>query len=152
MSLQIEIRTATGQDIQAIASIEAQRFSEPWLPGSLEEARLRQDNIFLVADCGGQVAGYALLYGTLDEGEIPTIATHPDFAHMGVGTRLLQELLRECDNRGIARVFLEVRRSNIKAQGLYDKCNFEVVGRRKDFYRFPTEDALVMVCQVPGQQ
>lgn len=152
MSSQIEIRPVRSQDIARIAKLERQIFSEPWSAESLEEARQRQDNIFLVAICEEQVAAYALCYGTMDEGEIPTIATNPSFLHMGIGTKLLQSLLRECYKRGIRQVFLEVRVSNEKAQGLYHKCKFEVVGCRKDFYRFPTEDALVMMCQVPGQQ
>lgn len=152
MSSQIEIRPVRYQDIAQIAKLEQQIFSEPWSAESLEEARRREDNIFLAAICEEQVAAYALCYGTMDEGEIPTIATNPSYLHMGIGKELLQSLLQECHKRDIRQVFLEVRVSNEKAQGLYHKCKFEVVGRRKDFYRFPTEDALVMMCQVSGQQ
>ncbi|MDD6195186.1 MAG: ribosomal protein S18-alanine N-acetyltransferase [Lachnospiraceae bacterium] len=152
MSAQVEIRTATEEDIEEIAVLERQIFSEPWSAESLKEARQREDNIFLVAVCDNRVVAYGLCYGTVDEGEIPTIATNPAYSHRGIATDLLQSLLQECRIRGIGQVFLEVRESNGKAQGLYHKCNFEIVGRRRNFYRFPTEDALVMACQVQGQQ
>ena len=152
MSSQVEIRTVTPQDMDEIAALEGQIFSEPWTAENLEEARLREDNIFLVALCDNRVAAYGLCYGTLDEGEIPTIATNPAYLHRGIATLLLRSLLQECKRRGIRQVFLEVRESNEKARGLYHKCNFEIVGRRRNFYRFPTEDALVMACQVQVQQ
>ena len=152
MREEVLIRPAEKEDIGLVAQFEQQIFSEPWSQQNLEDARERQENIFLVATCDDTVAAYALCYGTMDEGEIPTIATNPEFMHRGIGTDFLKCMLQECNKRGIKRVFLEVRVSNRKAQGLYHKCGFEVVGKRKDFYRFPTEDALVMRCQVQPQQ
>lgn len=138
-------------DIEEIAKIEKQLFSEPWSEESFLEALHREDNIFLVACCDEEIVGYALLYGMLDEGEIPTIATHPMHQKQGIATELLVSLQKECREKGIERIFLEVREGNLAAQRLYHKCGFEVVGKRKQFYRFPTEDALVMACQIKGE-
>ena len=40
--------------------------------------------------------------------------------------------------------FLEVRAHNAPALALYAALGFESVGRRKNFYKNPPEDALVM--------
>ena len=39
---------------------------------------------------------------------------------------------------------LEVRESNEKAIALYEKFDFDEISRRKDYYRDPKEDAVVM--------
>ena len=62
----------------------------------------------------------------------------------GLGSALLQTTLDEGRKRNANAAQLEVRASNEAAQRLYLKCGFEVVGRRKNYYRNPTEDALLM--------
>ncbi|PYT05667.1 MAG: hypothetical protein DMF60_11175 [Acidobacteria bacterium] len=63
---------------------------------------------------------------------------------MGVGRNLMEAAMDEARLRGGAQVVLEVRASNEAAQILYRDLGFSFVGRRRDYYRLPTEDALVM--------
>jgi len=51
---------------------------------------------------------------------------------------------------GVDRVYLEVRASNRAAIALYEKCGFNCIGKRSAYYRYPTEDALVMLCELKG--
>ena len=80
----------------------------------------------------------------LDEANIVNVATHPDFRRRGCAEALLGEMEKFLTEHGVTDVYLEVRRSNTPARTLYEKLGFRAVGLRKNYYRFPTEDAVVM--------
>ncbi|MFX3789309.1 ribosomal-protein-alanine N-acetyltransferase, partial [Streptococcus suis] len=42
-------------------------------------------------------------------------------------------------------IFLEVSESNSAAQALYTRQHFTKIGKRKDYYRHPVEDAVLMM-------
>ena len=97
------------------------------------------------------VIGYAGFWFILDEAHISTIAVHPDWRGRRVGERLFVALLEQALDLGSITATLEVRVSNALAQGLYRKYHFEVVGRRKHYYRDNGEDALLMTAELrPG--
>lgn len=141
---QYEICPAEWRDIKQIAAIERQIFAEPWKEEGFREALNRKENVFLILFLEGEIAGYGLCYTMCDEGEIPTIAISPQFQGEGYGKILLRELLKRSVERGVERIFLEVRESNLAARCLYEKSGFEMVGIRKDFYKNPKEDARLM--------
>ena len=64
---------------------------------------------------------------------------------MGLGEFLLTETMQIMHNDGVKLLFLEVRVSNFKARNLYKKVGFQEIGIRKNYYRIPEEDAVVMV-------
>jgi [ribosomal protein S18]-alanine N-acetyltransferase len=66
-----------------------------------------------------------------------------------LGTQLLRYLLKEVRQKGAQTVFLEVRESNRAAFALYRKCGFQQSGRRKAYYRQPTEDAILYQLDFP---
>ena len=131
------------EHLSAIAELEILSFSEPW---SCESLRiLTKDGGFgVVALLDGRAVAYGGMTFVLDEGSITNIATHPDFRSRGLGHRVVRALLDEAEKRGIVSVFLEVRPSNAPALALYCGEGFAEVGRRKNFYRLPTEDAIQM--------
>jgi ribosomal-protein-alanine N-acetyltransferase len=90
------------------------------------------------------ILGFFAGWTVEDEMHINNIASHPDFRRIGVGFKLLETALEQGGRRGISQVILEVRASNETAQSLYRKFGFKYVNRRRDYYRFPTEDAFVM--------
>ena len=85
------------------------------------------------------------MYLAMDEGEITNVAVAPVERCHGVGGMLLTELLKIAENKGVARIVLEVRASNDSAIRLYERNGFVQCGMRKGFYEFPKEDAYVMV-------
>ena len=92
---------------------------------------------FLVAlDDNDKVAGYAGLQAVLDEGYITNVAVRPDCRRQGIAGKLLQVFL--------AFLSLEVRASNYDAIALYGSRGFRSVGRRKNYYEHPREDAIIM--------
>jgi [ribosomal protein S18]-alanine N-acetyltransferase len=79
-----------------------------------------------------------------DELHVNNVASHRDYRRMGVGRSLMEGAVDEAKIRGVAQVLLEVRSSNEAAQRMYKNLGFSFVGRRRDYYRLPSEDALVM--------
>jgi ribosomal-protein-alanine N-acetyltransferase len=79
----------------------------------------------------------------LDERDVCNIATVPEFRGMGVGKALTLALIESARETGASVVMLEVRESNAAAIALYEKAGFTLVGKRKNFYALPREDALL---------
>jgi ribosomal-protein-alanine N-acetyltransferase len=105
------------------------------------------NSVMLVArnlGVGPAVIGFFAGWIVEDELHVNNIASHPQFRLRGVGRALMEEALEVGRTRGIAFAILEVRASNESAQALYRKLGFNFVARRRDYYRFPTEDAFVM--------
>ena len=80
----------------------------------------------------------------LDEGDIGNVAVAPDSRRRGIGAALLKALFAESERRGAAVLQLEVREGNFAARRLYEKNGFEIVGKRKNYYEKPAEDAILM--------
>jgi ribosomal-protein-alanine N-acetyltransferase len=130
--------------LRSVLRIEEKTSSTPWSLGLfLAEAR-RDERVYLVARSGNEILGYAGLLFALTDGHITTIAVDPDHQSGRVGTRLMLVLMRAARERGAEAVTLEVRASNVSAQAMYRRFGFVPAGARKDYYRDPTEDALVL--------
>lgn len=142
--MDIRIRPCQNGDIDRIAEMEAAIFSEPWTKTGFLETLSETGHIFVVAEDEAGVCAYGILYCNSDEGEIPTIAVSKEARGGGLGKRLLSRMMQEAEKRGVAHIYLEVRKSNLPAQRLYQASGFSVVGQRKGFYHEPDEDAFVM--------
>ncbi len=140
----LNIRRMTVDDAERISEIEKGIFSEPWTADSFERAIDSGTDIYLVAEEDGEIAGYCGLWGVIDEGQITNVAVVPKFRRRGVAKELLTRLLSEAREHKLSVFTLEVRVSNRPAIALYEKFGFKVEGIRKDFYRKPREDAMIM--------
>jgi len=145
MSRGVSITPASEVDLGAIAKIERAAFSDPWSERSFREA-LSQPAIYFVAarSDAGDVLGYVVAWFVADEGQIANLAVAPTGWGRGIGRALLTSALREAAARGATDVYLEVRNSNYRARRLYGSCGFKEVGRRRNYYRLPVEDAVVL--------
>lgn len=141
----VAIRAMRGSDVQAVATIEAGAFSDPWPAEAFDSLIGRSHSRLQVAvDHTGEILGYCVVIRALDEGEVANIATSPAARGRGVGGALLDEALAHGDATGLASMFLEVRVSNAPARSLYESRGFRPVGRRRGYYQRPDEDALVL--------
>ena len=104
------------------------------------------DAHFLVVEAGGSgaIVGYVVALEAADEGEILNLAVAPAGRRHGLGRALVQRILEALTARGVRQVYLEVRESNAPARALYAAHGFKEVGRRKQYYRRPVEDAIVL--------
>ena len=147
----VRIVPMTADHLDAVAALERICFSDPW-SRNLLAAELDNDlSAFLVAlDGEGEVAGYAGLQVVLDEGTVTNIAVRPDCRRRGVAGQLLQVFLNFARGNRLAFLTLEVRASNYAAIALYGSRGFRGVGRRKNYYEHPREDAVIMTLDLTG--
>ena len=90
------------------------------------------------------VIGYIGSQSAIDETDVMNVAVHPDFRRRRIGEALVLELVEQLKARGNYCLTLEVRASNDPARKLYEKLGFQQVGLRKNYYRNPKEDALIL--------
>ena len=140
------------EHLAPVARLEAVCFAEPWSEKSLE-LLLKHDNFALVAMEGDHLVGYCGVVTALDEGQITNVAVDPAARRRGIGRALMLAVMDEArrKRRGLISLSLEVRVSNEAAISLYTACGFRRVGERKNFYRFPTESAAIMLCDLLEQ-
>ena len=152
----VRLRDATEHDLDEVARIESIAFSDPWSRASFASLLGPAHVLFLLAEwCAaapesdgagarGEVAGYVIAWMAADQGEIANVAVAPALRGRGIGATLLDAALAEITRRGAEAVFLEVRESNAAARALYASRRFTEVGRRRNYYRRPPEDAIVL--------
>lgn len=140
----IEIGKMSEGDTAKAAAMEQKIFSDPWSAESFAQTLDNPNAVMLAAYDDGQLAGYCCMYKVLDEGEIVNVAVAPQFRRKGIAHAMLDVILGDGYSKDLACIFLEVRERNLPAQELYKKMGFEFIGRRKNFYEKPVEDALVM--------
>ena len=138
------VRKAVAADIPAVAALERSEFPDGADEGMLARLLDAEGGVILAAEEGGGFLGYVWARFVLDEGDIGNIAVAPGFRRRGAGAALLKALLEEAERRQAAVVQLEVRESNLAARRLYEKNGFETVGKRKNYYEKPAEDAILM--------
>lgn len=139
-----EILPIDASHLDAVAEIEAACFSEPWSANALQLLLGDAATGFVACHRGRPIAYGGMLWAP-DEGQITNIAVHPDYRRRGCARAILLALIRAADQRGAQEISLEVRASNEAAIALYRAEGFLEAGRRRNFYRRPTEDALVML-------
>lgn len=143
----------TLDDLPGVLEIERQSFPTPWSEASFRHELLENPyaNLFVVRlPRGPGVAGYSSVWVVDRELRINNIAVHPGCRRRGIGTRLLEFLLRHGALHGCSEATLEVRPGNETALRIYEKAGFKPVGRRKNYYADTQEDALVMSRPLTG--
>jgi ribosomal-protein-alanine acetyltransferase len=150
MAVRCQIRPATPADAPRLAALERICFSDPWSPAGLRDLIAAPQSIALVALTGNAIVGYAMARHAADSGEILNLAVDPDHRRKGIAAHLIDALLEGLRARDVREVYLEVRESNGPARALYRDKGFTVAGMRRAYYRYPTEDALVLRLPLDG--
>ena len=142
---QIRIVPMNADHLDELERLERICFSRPWSKRMLGEELENQCAAFLVAeDEKGKVLGYAGLLVMMDEGYITNVAVFPEYRRHGVAAKIIQVYMNFAKANDLAFLTLEVRPSNAPAIALYQRFGFEEVGRRKNYYDLPREDALIL--------
>lgn len=140
-------RIGEPEDLDAVAALEASTFTNPWTREMLER-ELQQSavaRVYVVRLPERRVAAFCACWLVYDELHINTIAVDPELRRQGLATALMNHIMDEAAAAGATRTYLEVRRSNLPAQALYERLGFAVAGVRRGYYTGPEEDALVLV-------
>ena len=144
--MSVKIVPMTADHLEELEKLERICFSRPWSRKMLAEELENQCAAFLVAEdsVSGRVLGYAGLMVVADEGYITNVAVFPGYRRQGIAAQILQVFLQFAAANHLAFLTLEVRPSNAAAIALYQGFGFEEVGRRKNYYDLPKEDALIL--------
>jgi [ribosomal protein S18]-alanine N-acetyltransferase len=130
----------------AMADVHSRSFDKPWSAGDLRRLAEAPHCYGIAARCGIELAGFILIGAAADESEILTLAVDQPWRGQGIGRALLDAAVTEAMRRGITAMLLEVGVLNAAGQALYARAGFQVVGRRRNYYKGVAgyEDALVM--------
>lgn len=139
-----QIVKMTSEHIAGVAKIEKECFSAPWSEKALSEELTNDVSHFFVCLDENKVVGYAGVHIMSGECYIDNIAVSASHRRQKIGSLLIEKLINTAKNEGGEFISLEVRQSNKPAICLYEKFGFVSVGVRKNFYDFPTEDAIIM--------
>lgn len=147
----VKVRRMEMHDLGRVMEIEHQSYTMPWTDATFRGLLRRADaDLFVAETAEGALAGYAVAWAVLDQGELGNVAVAPEWRHRGIAHHLLDAVIRRCNERGVKELFLEVRVSNSTARQLYLSYGFRDVGRRRNYYMEPVEDALVMRKDLDG--
>lgn len=144
--MEFVVRKFEPNDIKSLANLEKECFSRPWSEESILTEFSKQNSFCFVAISSQslKIIGYIGCYYVLDECYITNLAVSSLARDQGVGSTLVEKVLKEAEQRNFAFVTLEVRASNIVAINLYKRLGFKAQGMRKAYYSNPTEDAILM--------
>ena len=130
--------------VAQVAELEKICFADPWSEKSVASELENIWALWLVAVEDDRVIGYIGSQTSIDETDVMNVAVRPDCRRRGIAEALIVELVAKLKEKGSRALMLEVRASNVPAISLYEKLGFLQVGCRKNYYRNPREDALIL--------
>ena len=141
----VELVAMRRRHLRQVLRIESQVYPRPWSAALfLQEMSRKTDRAYLVARYDAQVIGYGGVMLAPPEAHITTIAVDPGYHRNHIGTKLMLGLIDAATARACRSVSLEVRKSNLGAQKMYEGFGFRPVGVRRGYYVETGEDAIVM--------
>ena len=132
----------TKDDIPTIMILEKELFSTVWEEEMfIEEIEKKYSYVLEIKN---EIIGYICGWKLLDEFNITNIAIATDFQRKGFGKVLVKFLMSKLLDENCFKFYLEVRKSNLAANKLYEMMGFSIIGSRKNYYHSPKEDALIL--------
>ncbi len=138
------IRKAFEIDAEEISIIEEETFSIPWSKLEILTDLNNPIATYFVASEFSKIIGYIGCWLVVGEASITNLAVKNSYRQNGVGIMLLDKMITHLRENLATSIFLEVRESNEPAKKLYSKFNFKEISIRKNYYQYPTENAVVM--------
>ncbi len=139
-----KIITLSEEYAGSLARLEEECFSTPWSEKMLSDDIKNPNTCYCAAVDEGKVIGYAGMWVSVYDGQITNVAVTKEYRRQNVATALVSTLCDLCVKKGLECITLEVRKANLAAISLYKKLGFETVGVRKNYYKNPTDDAILM--------
>ena len=145
----VSVREAQPTDCLSIRQLALDANIDAWSEADYIEEIARPDSYVLKAVDEVSICGFLLartVAGTTERPDVDlyNIAVRPDKLHQGVGSALMNQLLRHLDSTNVANIWLEVRASNLTAISFYEKHGFIAELTRPNFYTNPVENAVIM--------
>ena len=144
----VEVRDMVNADLDRVMEIENLCFKAPWGKEDLyREINDNQLSVLLVITVNDLVVGFCDYWNTFDSGTICQIAIHPDYQHQSLGSRLIDEVIKDAQAKKTRTLTLEVRESNSKAIKFYQKHGFSITLVKEKYYS-NGENAIYMIKEV----
>jgi len=144
----VRFRPMSTADLDEVMLIERTSYRFPWSTGFfLQELQIACARSIL-AEVDNKIVGYVLFWLLPGMADVHNIAIHVDFRRRGIARLLLTKVLLAARQQSLTRVTLEVRKSNLPAQKLYESLGFVASGLRKGYYSDDGEDALAMTLEL----
>ena len=144
----LEVRKMTLSDLATIKNILNSDFDDFWSYNVFEEELKNNNSTYIVAILNAEIIGFAGIWKVIDEAHITNIVTKKSYRNRGVGTILLEHLITICkESSELKSLTLEVNEKNTIAQDLYEKFNFQILGKRKKYYN-NEQAAIIMTLQL----
>ena len=147
--LSVTCHSMRREDLPEVLVIESLSFAEPWT----EEMFLQEFTSEGIAEplvarvdegSGERIVGFLCAWIVSGELHINNIGVHPSYRRRGVAAQLLEGMLGRAYAKGVTVSYLEVRESNVAATALYTCYGYQPIGRRRNYYDHPQEDAIMM--------
>jgi ribosomal-protein-alanine N-acetyltransferase len=135
----------SSEHIREAAELERKYFSEPWSESSMQLLCTDEYPSFAICSEDGKLLAYLSAAKSVDELQIINVAVREELRGQGLGKLLMSAADEFCRENALVSISLEVRESNERAISMYTRCGFFCAGVRKNFYRKPTENAVVMI-------
>lgn len=146
----MDFRRSTAFDAPRMAELEARIFPDPWSERDFQDLICTEGGMCFSAVDGNRVIAYVVGRLIAPEGEIYRVAVDPEYRRRGIGYRLLDYAVKTSRGDGLETLFLEVRSKNTAARRLYLAYGFKEIGTRKNYYRDPVDDAIIMLKASPA--
>ena len=141
---EIKIRAMKKEDLEKVLLLERDGFSRPWSEKDFLEELSSEQALYLTAEWEGEPVGYCGFFFAGEEADLCRMTVEEKMRAQGIGAMILREGLNRLEEKMVETVFLEVRESNAPAIRLYQKMDFKKISIRKDYYKEPKENAIVM--------
>ena len=141
----MDFRRSIPADAMGIAQLESEVFPDAWSYRDIQNLICSEGAMCFSAIDEGEVVAYVIGRLIAPEGEIYRVAVKPEQRKRGIAYRLLDYAVKTSRGKGLERLFLEVRSKNIPAINLYTAYGFTEIGVRKNYYKDPVDDAIVML-------
>ncbi len=141
------LKAKDSKEAEAVWQVAESAYVEgsPWTVEQFRQSILAANSSFIVASLAdGEIVALLIASQTLVEADVYLVAVAKEQQQKGVGEKMFKELIKQSLENNLETIFLEVRESNRAAYQLYSKIGFQEIGRRKNYYSQPTEDALMM--------
>lgn len=138
----------SADDAAELAALDKECFSQPWSEDAFLKDSKNPLAQYVIAKIDSKIIGYGGFWAVVDEGQITNIAVSEKMRRHGIGKKILGELIKKAKDKNLNRLTLEVRQSNLSAISLYSGLNFTKTGLRKNYYKNPTENAVLMDLEI----
>lgn len=139
----IEISNMTLPDLDSISDILTCEFDDFWNYNIFKSELENKNSKYIVAKLSSEIVGFGGIWFAVDDIHITNIVVKKRYRNKKIGTLILNNLIKLCENQAQKSITLEVNSNNVPAQKLYENFDFKTVGIRKKYYN-NTDDAIIM--------